>query len=72
MSLSDLAWSAVGGTPRVNAPRTLAEVPASTPESAALSRELKSRGFRFVGPTTVDAFTQAAGLADDHTVDCFR
>ena len=70
--LSELLWSFVGGEPRVNSFRTVAEIPASTPESAAMSKELKRRGFRFVGPTTCYAFMQSAGLVDDHTVDCFR
>lgn len=52
-------------------PRSLAEVPASTPESAALSRDLKRRGWRFVGPTTVYAFMQAMGLVDDHLAGCW-
>ncbi len=51
---------------------TLAQLPTSTDESTALSKDLKRRGFRFVGPTTVYAFMQAAGLADDHVVTCFR
>ena len=70
--LSELLWSFVGGEPRVNAFRTVAEIPAQTPESAAMSKELKRRGFRFTGPTTCYAFMQAAGLVDDHTADCFR
>jgi DNA-3-methyladenine glycosylase I len=70
--LSELLWSFVGGEPRVNSFRTVAEIPASTPESAAMSKELKRRGFRFTGPTTCYAFMQSAGLVDDHTVDCFR
>ena len=70
--LAELLWSFVGGEPKVNARRTLGEIPAQTPESAALSKELKRRGFRFTGPTTCYAFMQAAGLVDDHTLDCFR
>src|SRR4026209_1753912 len=70
--LGELLWSFVGGEPRVNAFRTVAEIPAQTPESAAMSKELKRRGFRFTGPTTCYAFMQSAGLVDDHTVDCFR
>ena len=50
----------------------MGEVPAETPESRALSRDLKRRGFRFVGPTICYAFMQAMGLANDHLVDCFR
>jgi DNA-3-methyladenine glycosylase I len=70
--LAELLWSFVGGETRVNAWRTIAEIPAATAESAALSKELKRRGFRFVGPTTCYAFMQSAGLVDDHTLDCFR
>ena len=70
--LAELLWSFVGGEPRVNTWRTLAELPAQTDESKAMSKELKRRGFRFIGPTTCYAFMQSAGLVDDHTVDCFR
>ena len=70
--LGGLLWSFVGDEPKVNAWRTLAELPAQTPESAAMSKELNRRGFRFTGPTTCYAFMQAAGLVDDHTLDCFR
>jgi DNA-3-methyladenine glycosylase I len=70
--LAELLWSFVGGEPRINTWQTVAEIPASTVESAALSKELKRRGFRFIGPTTCYAFMQSAGLVDDHTVDCFR
>jgi DNA-3-methyladenine glycosylase I len=71
-SLAGLIWGAVGGEPRRNAWRSVSEVPAETDESKALSRELKRLGFRFVGPTTCYALMQAAGLVDDHVVDCFR
>jgi DNA-3-methyladenine glycosylase I len=70
--LSQLLWSFVGGEPRVNDWRTVAEIPAATAESIAMSRELKRRGFRFTGPTTCYAFMQATGLVDDHVRDCFR
>jgi DNA-3-methyladenine glycosylase I len=70
--LSELLWSFVGGEPRVNAWRTVAEIPAVTAASTAMSKELKRRGFRFLGPTTCYAFMQSAGLVDDHTLDCFR
>ena len=70
--LGELLWSFVGGETRVNAFRTVAEIPAQTPESAAMSKELKRRGFRFTGPTTCYAFMQATGLVDDHTLDCFK
>ena len=72
LPLSELLWSFVGGEPRVNAWRTTAEIPAVTPESTAMSKELKRRGFRFTGPTTCYALMQSAGLVDDHTVDCFK
>jgi DNA-3-methyladenine glycosylase I len=65
-------WSFVGGRPRQNAWRSLREVPARTPESDALSKALRQRGFTFVGSTICYAFMQAAGLVNDHLVDCFR
>jgi DNA-3-methyladenine glycosylase I len=71
-SFDAYVWSFVGGTPIVSSGRELHELPSQTAESKDLSKDLKRRGFRFVGPTTVYAFMQAAGLADDHTVDCFR
>jgi DNA-3-methyladenine glycosylase I len=71
-SLDALLWSFVGGEPLVNAWRSLGEIPAETEESRAMSKELKRRGFRFVGPTICYAFMQAAGLVNDHVVDCFR
>ena len=70
--LSELVWSFVGGEPKVNRFRTLGEIPAETVESKAMSKELKRRGFRFVGPTVCYAFMQSAGLVNDHTTDCFR
>jgi DNA-3-methyladenine glycosylase I len=70
--LEQLLWSFVGGAPIVNRRRTLAEIPAETAESRAMSKELKRRGFRFVGPTICYALMQAAGLVNDHVVDCFR
>jgi DNA-3-methyladenine glycosylase I len=70
--LSDYLWSFVGGKPKVNAWRTLSELPADTEESRAMSKDLKGRGFRFVGPTVCYAFMQAVGIVNDHTVDCFR
>jgi DNA-3-methyladenine glycosylase I len=71
-SFDEYVWSFVDGTPIAGEWEQLGELPSSTPESTALSRDLKRRGFRFVGPTTVYAFMQAAGLADDHVVTCFR
>lgn len=69
---SNFLWSFVGGKPIVNAWRSVAEVPAETEESKALSKALKKKGFRFVGPTICYAFMQAVGMVNDHTVDCFR
>jgi DNA-3-methyladenine glycosylase I len=71
-SLGDYLWSFVDGEPLVNKWRQLSEVPAETAESKAMSKDLKKRGFRFVGPTVCYAFMQACGLVNDHTVDCFR
>ena len=64
-------WSFVGGQPIKNRWKKLSDLPATTPESDAMSRDLKKRGFKFVGPTICYAFMQAAGLVNDHTVDCF-
>jgi len=65
-------WQFIGGEPRVNRWRTAGEVPAATPESEAMSRDLRGRGFQFVGPTICYAFMQATGMVNDHLVDCFR
>jgi DNA-3-methyladenine glycosylase I len=65
-------WELAGGAPRVNHWRALGEVPAQTPVSAAMSKALLGRGFRFVGPTTCYALMQAAGMVNDHLVTCFR
>ena len=64
-------WSFVGGAPIVNRRRRMKDVPATNPVSDTLSKDLKKRGFRFVGSTIVYAYLQAAGLIDDHTDDCF-
>jgi DNA-3-methyladenine glycosylase I len=69
--LSDLLWSFAPGDARPR-PATLAEVPATSPESVAMAKELKRRGFVFVGPTTAYALMQATGMVDDHVADCFR
>jgi DNA-3-methyladenine glycosylase I len=71
-SFDNYVWGFVDGTPRVSNHDELAQLPSTTAESTALSKDLKRRGFRFVGPTTVYAFMQAAGLADDHVAGCFR
>jgi len=65
-------WSLVGNKPRQNHLRSLKQLPPQTPDSEAMSRELKKRGFRFVGPTICYAFMQAVGMVNDHLVDCFR
>lgn len=65
-------WSFVDGRPLVNHRRRLADLPAKTPVAEAMSRDLKRRGFKFVGPTICYAYMQAAGLVNDHTVNCFR
>jgi DNA-3-methyladenine glycosylase I len=65
-------WQFVGGEPLVNARRKPADVPATTPESDALSADLKNRGFKFMGSTVVYAHMQATGMVNDHTLDCFR
>jgi DNA-3-methyladenine glycosylase I len=65
-------WRFVGGHPMRNAWNSGEEIPASTPESIAMSRDLKRRGFGFVGPTICYAFMQAVGMVNDHIVECFR
>ena len=65
-------WQFVGGTPRVNAWKSGQRVPASTAESDAMSKDLKKRGFTFVGSTICYAFMQATGMVNDHAVECFR
>ena len=65
-------WDFVDGTPIVTMHISLAELPTTTDAARALAKDLKRRGFRFEGPTTVCAFMQAAGLVDDHVVTCFR
>jgi DNA-3-methyladenine glycosylase I len=71
-SLEGLLWGFVDGEPVVEGRRRVADLPAETPVSRALSKELKRRGFRFVGPTTCYSLMQAAGLVNDHVVSCFR
>lgn len=71
-SLDAFLWQFVGGVPKRNAFSTLDQIPATSPESRAMSRALRGRGFRFVGPTICYAFMQAVGMVNDHTVDCFR
>ncbi len=71
-SFTRYIWSFVGGLPMVNHFTELSQLPALTPESERLSKDLKKRGFKFVGPTTVYAHLQAAGLVNDHLVTCDR
>lgn len=71
-SFDAYVWPFVGGRPIVNAWRSQTEVPATSPESEALSKDLKRRGFKFVGPTVIYAHMQATGLVNDHLVGCFR
>jgi DNA-3-methyladenine glycosylase I len=71
-SLDALLWSFVGGAPKRNRFRKMGDIPAETAESKAMSKDLKRRGFRFVGPTVCYAFMQACGLVNDHVTSCFR
>jgi DNA-3-methyladenine glycosylase I len=71
-SFDKFIWQFVGGEPRQNVWRSLREIPTSTLESDAMSKELKRRGFKFVGSTICYAHMQATGMVNDHTVDCFR
>jgi DNA-3-methyladenine glycosylase I len=65
-------WKFTGGATIQNRWATVADIPALTPESEAMSKDLKKRGFSFVGPTICYAFMQSAGMVNDHTTDCFR
>lgn len=71
-SFSEYLWQFVGGEPIVNNWKSLKEVPVSTPESDAMSKQLKKDGFKFVGSTICYAFMQATGMVDDHTMDCYK
>jgi DNA-3-methyladenine glycosylase I len=71
-SFDDYIWRFVGGKPVTNRRRGTRQVPARTPQSDAMSKDLKARGFRFVGPTICYAFMQAVGMVNDHLVSCFR
>jgi DNA-3-methyladenine glycosylase I len=71
-SFDKYIWRFTGGKPKVNRRRTLKQIPPSSRESDAMSKDLKSRGFRFVGTTICYAFMQAVGMVNDHLVDCFR
>lgn len=71
-SFDRFIWSFTGGVTLQNSRGSLADIPASTAEAERMSRDLKKRGFRFVGPTICYAFMQAVGMVNDHTLDCFR
>lgn len=71
-SLDAYLWTFVGGEPKRNRFRKLSEIPAETEESRAMSKDLKRRGFRFVGPTVCYAFMQATGMVNDHVTSCFK
>src|SRR5690606_6800433 len=71
-SLAEFLWQFVDGRPVVNRPQSMSDFPAETPQSEAMSKALKRRGFRFVGPTTCYAFMQGVGMVDDHLAGCFR
>lgn len=71
-SLDTYLWGSVGGATKVNRFSSMEDIPAQTPESQSLSKDLQGRGFRFVGPTIIYAFMQSTGLVNDHTGDCFR
>ena len=69
---SELLWTFVEGRPKINRFRSHSQIPNETPVSRAISKELASRGFKFVGPTIVYAFMQAVGMVNDHVVKCYR
>lgn len=71
-SFDKYIWQFVGGKPIVNKWKRMGAIPAETKESKAMSKDLKARGFRFVGPTICYAFMQAVGMVNDHVTDCFR
>jgi DNA-3-methyladenine glycosylase I len=71
-TLDALLWGLVGGEPKQNNPRSLADLEPQTDESRAMSKELKRRGFRFVGPTVCYSLMEAVGMVNDHVVSCFR
>ncbi len=71
-SFDAYVWAFVNHVPKINRPKNLQEIPASTPESDKLAKDLKKRGMNFVGSTIIYAYMQAVGLVDDHVVDCFR
>ena len=68
----EFLWGFIGGSPRLNQFQQMSELPATSPESDAMSKALKKKGFNFVGSTICYAFMQATGMVNDHTIDCFR
>lgn len=71
-SFDTYIWQFVGGAPKINCVPTISDIPAKTPESEAMSKALKKRGFKFVGPTICYAYMQACGLVNDHTAQCYK
>jgi DNA-3-methyladenine glycosylase I len=71
-NFAEYIWQFVEGTPIQNCWKSIEQIPASTPESEAMSKDLTKRGFKFVGPTICYAYMQAVGMVNDHTTDCFR
>ena len=71
-SFSNYLWEFVDGTPIINLFKNSADIPSSSPLAVTLSKDLKQKGFKFVGPTIIYAFMQATGVVNDHLVDCFR
>lgn len=71
-TFSKYMWGFVGGKPKINAWKSVSEIPAVSDEAVTLSRDLKKRGFKFLGPTIVYAHMQAVGMVNDHVVGCFR
>lgn len=71
-NFTEFLWQFVGGKPKQNSWHSLTDIPAATPESEAMSKALKQRGFNFVGPTICYAFMQATGMVNDHLVSCYR
>ena len=71
-SFSKYQWQFVSNTPKQNAWNNTSQIPAITPQSEAFSKDMKKRGFRFLGPTTIYAHMQATGMVNDHVIDCFR
>jgi len=71
-SFDEYIWSFIGGKPVQNSWKNISQVPVKTPESDKMSKDLKKRGFKFIGSTICYAFMQAVGMVNDHTTDCFR